>query len=75
MQRYETTRDVTVRYRGDYDVDVPKGTQVIKLGENYAVYAPMQLPAASGPYAGLFKHDATYFYVWVPAEAVAPAAP
>ena len=77
MTRYRLNRDVTVKFRGDYDVSAPKGTPVIrhKDGGGCDIYAipPTFCDAGGMGKPGtwsIFGHDSTYYHVWAPTDAV-----
>ncbi|RUX60133.1 hypothetical protein [Mesorhizobium sp. M7A.F.Ca.CA.002.12.1.1] len=84
--KYRLSRDVVVRFRGDYDVHAPAGTpvQMIPDGMGKPGYAIPpgactvpgipQLEAVSrqgkSRKVSIFDHDSTYYYIWAPADAV-----
>lgn len=72
MPGYRLSRDVTVQFRGFYTVTAKAGTplQMIRDGMGKPCYAIPPHACDPGALAAMFKHDATYFYVWAPADAV-----
>lgn len=66
------SRDVTVMFRGEYPINAKAGTRLIEQrdGMGRPQYAIPSGACDPGPCAALFKHDATYYYVWAQADAV-----
>ncbi|WP_206631267.1 hypothetical protein, partial [Mesorhizobium sp. M7A.F.Ca.MR.362.00.0.0] len=85
---HRLSRDVVVRFRGDYDVHAPAGTPVRMIPDGmgkpcYAIPPGFctvpsipRLEAVSrkgrSRMISIFDHDATYFHIWAPNDAVEP---
>lgn len=77
MTTYRLSRDVTVRFRGDYDVTAKAGTRLMMIpdGSGKPCYAIPPSACDAGPMGAagtrsIFGHDSKYYHVWAPADAV-----
>jgi len=82
MAHYRLSRDVTVRFRGDYDVTAKAGTRLTRhrdgMGKPCFAIPPNACDAGPMGAAGtwsIFSHDSKHFYIWAPADAVEEVAP
>ncbi|MER9961655.1 hypothetical protein NKJ72_11920 [Mesorhizobium sp. M0045] len=79
VKRYRLSRDVVVRFRGDYDVTAKAGTVLEHVPHNGGLKTPgFAIPPAAcdagqmgkaGTWS-IFGHDSKHFYIWAPADAV-----
>lgn len=62
----KTKREIRQSFRDMYDLLIPSGTSVrwIEGGQGGYVVAPSACKLLSKT-DSLFKHDSTYFYIWV----------
>ncbi|RWC91665.1 MAG: hypothetical protein EOS72_03145 [Mesorhizobium sp.] len=73
VKHYRLSRDVTVRFRGSYDVRAKAGTVLEHVPHNAGIATPgFAIPVAAcetdvGTYADF---DLAHYYVWAPADAV-----
>lgn len=68
-----TAREITMRFQDMHDLRIPAGTSArwIKGGTGGYAIAPSSAHLESKT-AALFKHDATYYYIWVDAKDLTP---
>ena len=82
MDQQVTKHDIKLTFRDMHDILIPAGTPAkwIEGGTGGWAVEPKSVQLLSNT-AALFKHDSTYFYIWVkeadlqPKESCEPSAP